>query len=116
MLEAAFGFNTVREILKLYVGETPDITPRTQHFVYTKYLIVRQKGILQRVTGKMRAHNMPGIYDVYVKPKKGTLLIPPLSMGHRYAYVIARGESERTAVKLAESAAREIRFWLRKVR
>ncbi|MER1987572.1 MAG: ATP-grasp domain-containing protein [Solibacillus sp.] len=116
MLEAAFGFNTVREILKLYVGETPDITPRTQHFVYTKYLIVRRKGILQRVTGKMRAHNTPGIYDVYVKPKKGTLLIPPLSMGHRYAYVIARGDSERTAVKLAESAAREIRFWLRKVR
>lgn len=114
MLEAAFGFNTVREILKLYVGMTPNLKRRTQHFVYTKYLIVKRKGILQRVTGKTRAQNAPGIYDVYIKPKKGTLLIPPLSMGHRYAYVIARGENEHTAVKLAESAAREIRFWLRK--
>lgn len=112
MLEAAFGFNAVREILKLYTGETPDIKRRTAHFVYTKYLIVRKKGILQRVTGKTRAQQSPGIFDVYVKPKKGTLLIPPLSMGHRYAYVIARGEHERAAVKLAEGAAREIRFWL----
>lgn len=114
MLEAAFGFQTVREVLKLYTGIAPDVTRRTKHFVYTKYLIMKRKGILQRVTGKTRAQAIPGIYDVYIKPKKGTLLIPPLSMGHRYAYVIARADNERAAVRLAERAAKEIRFWLRR--
>lgn len=116
MLEAAFGLNVVRETLKLYTGQTPSITPHAQHYVYTKYLIVRKKGILQRVTGKARARSSPGIFDVYVKPKKGALLIPPLSMGHRYAYIIGQATNEREAVKLAENAARELKFWMRSLK
>ena len=115
MIEAAFGFNLVEQTLKLFIGETPNFEPAYKNFVYTKYLIVSQKGILERVTGKNRAMNSPGIYDVYIKPKKGTLLIPPLSMGHRYAYIIAKGSSIQEAVKLANRAASEIRFHMRKV-
>lgn len=115
MLQAAFGINVVEETLKLFVGEEPNFTRSKEHFVYTKYLVVRRKGILQKVTGKGRAIKSPGVYDVYVKPKKGTLLIPPLSMGHRYAYIIAKGKSIRQAVKYAETAAREIQFHMRMV-
>ncbi len=114
MLQAAFGFNLAEETLKLYLGGIPSVTTRTKNYVYTQYLIVSEKGILEKVTGKGRAKRSPGVVEVYVKPKKGTRLIPPLSMGHRYAYVIAAGESMETAEKFAKNAASEITFQLMK--
>ncbi|MEK4627705.1 ATP-grasp domain-containing protein [Solibacillus sp. FSL R7-0682] len=113
MIEAAYGINLVEQTLKLFLGEEPDLQPTQHYFVYTKYLIVKRKGILERVTGKLRATKSPGVYDVYIKPKKGTLLIPPLSMGHRYAYIIAQGKSISEAVRLANQASRLIKFHMR---
>ncbi|MBS4179324.1 ATP-grasp domain-containing protein [Lederbergia citrea] len=112
MLEAAFGFSLVEETLKLYLGESPSVVPKYSNYVFTQYVIVSKKGILEKVTGKGRAGRSTGVVHVYVKPKKGTILNPPLSMGHRYAYVIARGESMEEAKKLAKNAAKEIEFHL----
>ncbi|WP_370044977.1 ATP-grasp domain-containing protein [Lysinibacillus sp. RC79] len=113
MLHAAFGFNLVEETLKLFLGERPDINPKHRKFVYTKYVIVESKGILEKVLGRNRATNSSGVVDVYVKPKRGTLLIPPLSMGHRYAYVIAEGATLAEAKNKAINAAKEIKFVLK---
>ncbi|MFE3577540.1 ATP-grasp domain-containing protein [Lysinibacillus sp. NPDC059133] len=113
MLHAAFGFNLVEETLKLFLGERPNINPKHRKFVYTKYVIVESKGILEKVLGRNRATNLPGVVDVYVKPKRGTLLTPPLSMGHRYAYVIAEGATLAEAKNKAINAAKEIKFILK---
>jgi len=113
MLHAAFGFSLVEETLKLFLGEQPDIKPKHRKFVYTKYIIVESKGILEKVLGRNRATNSPGVVDVYVKPKRGTLLTPPLSMGHRYAYVIAEGATLAEAKNKAIEAAKEIKFILK---
>ncbi|WP_369595849.1 ATP-grasp domain-containing protein [Lysinibacillus pakistanensis] len=113
MIFAAFGFNLVEETLKLLLGEPPNIQPRHKKFVYTKYVIVESKGILERVIGRTRASKSPGVVDVYVKPRRGTLLTPPLSMGHRYAYVIAEGTTLSEAKQNAVNAAREIKFILK---
>ncbi|MGE7674349.1 ATP-grasp domain-containing protein [Lysinibacillus sp. NPDC094403] len=113
MLHAAFGFNLVEETLKLFLGERPDINPKHRKFVYTKYVIVESKGILEKVIGRNKATKSPGVVDVYVKPKRGTLLTPPLSMGHRYAYVIAEGATLTEAKNKAFNAAKEIKFILK---
>ncbi|MDM5233043.1 ATP-grasp domain-containing protein [Lysinibacillus pakistanensis] len=113
MIFAAFGFNLVEETLKLLLGEPPNIQPRHKKFVYTKYVIVESKGILERVIGRTRASKSPGVVDVYVKPRRGTLLTPPLSMGHRYAYVIAEGTTLSEAKQNAVNAAKEIKFILK---
>lgn len=112
MIQAAFGFNLVEETLKLFLGENPVILPKHKKYVYTKYIIATKKGILEKVTGKGRAAKSPGVTDVYVKSKKGTLIIPPLSMGHRYAYVIATGSTLAEAKSRANAAASEITFHL----
>ncbi|AXI00023.1 ATP-grasp domain-containing protein [Sporosarcina sp. PTS2304] len=112
MLKVAFGFDVVEETLKLYVGDVPNLTPMHQRYVYTQYVIVDQKGILEKVTGKGRAMKSAGVKEVYIKPKKGTWLTPPLSMGHRYAYVIASGDTLEEAKALAKSAAQHIQFHL----
>ncbi len=113
MIEAAFGFNLVEETLKIFIGETPNITPKHRKYVYTQYVVINEKGILTKVTGKNKAKKLPGILEVYIKPKKGTLLMPPLSMGHRYAYVIATGTSMEEAKIRAKNAADEITFHLK---
>lgn len=113
MLKAAFGFDLVEETLKLYLGQRPSIIQKQRNFVFTQYVIVEKKGILEKVTGKKRARNSPGVVEVYVKPKKGTLLTPPLSMGHRYAYIIAQGRTMELAKGLAKKAAEEIKFHLK---
>jgi biotin carboxylase len=112
MILAAFGFNLVEETLKLYLGESPSLIPKCTNYVFTQHVIVSEKGILEKVTGKRKAMRSPGVVKVFVKPKKGTKLTPPLSMGHRYAYVIATGASMEEAKKLAKSAANEIQFHL----
>ncbi|WP_066295202.1 ATP-grasp domain-containing protein [Bacillus sp. FJAT-29937] len=114
MLQAAFGYSLVKETLLLQLGGSPSLVPKHKKFVYTQYLIVSEKGILERVSGKGRARKSPGVVDVYVKPRKGTLLLPPLSMGHRYAYVIAAGESMEEAKSYAKNAVNEIKFHLKK--
>ena len=113
MLLAAFGFSLVEETLKLFLGEQPNVTPRHRKFIFTKYVIVESKGVLERVIGRTRATKSPGVVDVYVKPRKGTYLTPPLSMGHRYAYVIAEGKSLSQAKNNAVTAAKEIKFLLK---
>lgn len=112
MLFAAFGFSLVEETLKLFLGEQPNIVPRHRKFIYTKYVILERSGILERVIGKNRATKSTGVVDVYVKPKKGTYLTPPLSMGHRYAYVIAEGPTLDEAKNNAIAATKEIQFVL----
>lgn len=114
MLQAAFGYSLVKETLLLQLGGSPSLVSKHKKFVYTQYLIVSEKGILERVSGKGRARKSPGVVDVYVKPRKGTLLLPPLSMGHRYAYVIAAGESMEEAKSYAKNAVNEIKFHLKK--
>jgi biotin carboxylase len=114
MIRAAFGYSLVEETLKLLMGETPSLVKSTNHYVFTQYVILENKGILEKVTGKGRAAATPGVVEVYVKPKSGTYVTPPLSMGHRYAYVIARGDTLEEAENIAKQAANEITFHLRR--
>ncbi len=64
------------------------------------------------VTGRNRAWRYEGVDDVYIKPKRGTYLHPPLSMGHRYAYVMASSSTKEEAKTIAKAAAKEIHFHL----
>ena len=52
------------------------------------------------------------VHCVYIQPKKGSLLVPPRSMGNRYAYVIATGDSKEEAKRNAKTAASKIQFIL----
>ncbi|HEY2421188.1 MAG TPA: ATP-grasp domain-containing protein, partial [Neobacillus sp.] len=114
MIQTAFGYNLVKETLKLQIGDTPSIEKQKNKFVFTQYVIVNNSGVLEKVTGKEKARKSPGVVEVYVKPRKGTTITPPLSMGHRYAYVIATGDTMEEAQSVAKKAAQEIKFHIKK--
>lgn len=112
LIECGLGVNLVKETLKMTQGLQPNTEPQYRRHVFAQYLISTKTGTLQKVTGRNKASRSPGVMAVYVKPRKGALLRPPLSMGHRYAYVIATGESEKAAEENAKQAAAKIEFWL----
>jgi biotin carboxylase len=114
MIQTAFGYNLVKETLKLQIGDTPSIEKQKNKFVFTQYVIVNNSGVLEKVTGKEKARKSPGVVEVYIKPRKGTTITPPLSMGHRYAYVIATGDTMEEAQSVAKKAAQEIKFHIKK--
>ncbi|WP_017753913.1 ATP-grasp domain-containing protein [Calidifontibacillus oryziterrae] len=110
MIHAAFGYSLVEETIKMLIGEVPTLNKRINNFVYTQHVTVKKKGVLEKVTGRAKARRTPGVVEVYVKPRRGTVLIPPMSMGHRYAYVIAIGDTMKKARKIAKEAAKLIKF------
>lgn len=111
-LEIGLGINLVKETLKLAMGQTPNLTPRRKRQTFAQYVTVNQTGRLEKVVGKNDAINSPNVHCVYIQPKKGSLLVPPRSMGNRYAYVIATGDSKEEAKRNAKSAASKIQFIL----
>lgn len=112
MIEEAFGINLVEETIKLYLGYEPYLVRRYEKYIYTHYITIGSYGKLLKVTGRDAATNYPGVREVYVKPRKGATMMPPISMGHRYGYVIASGDTLDEAKKNAVNAASKIKFYL----
>ncbi|APH05122.1 ATP-grasp domain-containing protein [Bacillus weihaiensis] len=112
MIHYATGINLVKEILKVSLGERPTLEKTKNHFIYTHYLTVERRGQLLKIVGKDKASQHSGVREVLLKPRKGSILTPPKSMGDRYGYVIASGHSSEEAKKNAIQASKEIRFYL----
>jgi biotin carboxylase len=113
LIKYGLGINLVQETLRMALGEEPDLIPQYKRNMFVQYLTVSQSGILEKVTGMNRALRSEGVQEVFVRPRKGARLKPPLSMGNRYAYVIATGDSEENARDNAKIAAAQIQFRLR---
>lgn len=110
IIEVAYGINLVEETIKLFAGLEPDLVKKHNQFVYTQYLTVDSTGELIKVTGRKRCSRISGVEEVFIKPKKGKILRPPLSMGDRYGYVMASSNTKEEAMRIAKTAAGEIRF------
>lgn len=111
-IQIGLGINLVKETLKFAIGQDFNIQPKYKVPCFAQYVVVSEAGILEKVIGKNKATKSPGVKTVYVKPCKGAVLTPPISMGNRYAYVIATGDSEEEAKKNAKQAAAQIHFCL----
>lgn len=112
MIEEAFGINLVMETIKIYLGEEPDLIRKKKQSIHTSYITLHSTGVLLDIEGVKQAALYPGVVDVKVKPSIGATIMPPLSMGHRYGYVMAVGESLEEAKERAENAARVIKFYI----
>ncbi|MEH6979779.1 ATP-grasp domain-containing protein, partial [Bacillus pseudomycoides] len=110
MIEVGHGINLVQETIQLMLGNKPSLNKKHYKYVYTHYLTVDSRGRLIRVTGKKRSSKYPGVEEIYIKPKKGTILKPPKSMGDRCGYILAASFSKQEAKRIALEAAKEISF------
>jgi len=114
-IETAYGINLVKETLRLAIGNEPDFTCKYKKETFLQYVIVPKAGRLIKVTGRNNAMNCRGVEQVYIKPKKDSIIIPPVSMAYRYAYVIATGKTSGDAMENAKYGASKIKFHLREI-
>lgn len=112
MIEEAFGINLVEETIKLYTGNAPNLERKFEKHIFTHYITIGSTGRLLKVAGTNHAINEIGVKEVYIKPSIGDMLTPPTTMGHRYGYVMATGETSEEARENALRAARHIKFYL----
>ncbi len=112
IIKYGLGINLVEETIKFALRQEINITPKYQMYTFAKYITCEEQGILERVSGRNGALKSNGVITVFIKPRRGTILYPPISMGNRYAYVIANGLSEFGAIKNAKDAANKIKFHL----
>jgi len=112
LVKAGLGINLVKETLKILIGQKPNLKPKYTRNVFAQYVTVSESGILKRVIGRNISLKAPGVIKVYIKPRKGSFLTPPLSMGNRYAYIIATGNTAEEAKINARFAASHISFKL----
>lgn len=112
IIEVGYGINLVEETIQLMLGNAPCFAKEHSKYVYAHYLTVDMKGKLIKVTGKNRSSNYPGVDEVYIKPRQGKILRPPLSMGDRCGYVLASSNDKEESKNIAKKAASEIRFYL----
>ncbi|MBT2618672.1 MULTISPECIES: ATP-grasp domain-containing protein [unclassified Bacillus (in: firmicutes)] len=110
IIEVGYGINLVEETIQLLLGNKPNLKRKHSKNIYVHYITIDKKGILVNVTGRNKAASYPGVEEVYIKPRQGKKLRPPLSMGDRYGYVLASSDSEENAKKIAQNAAKEISF------
>ncbi len=115
MIEISTGINLVEQTLKYSLGQSYNIKPKYKKPCFAQYVILDKSGKLKRVVGKNRAKKSKGVKAVYIKPRKGTWLKPPVSMGQRYAYVIATGKTDQEARLNAKAGADNIKFSLSEV-
>lgn len=112
LIQEAFGFNYAEQILALYLGEKPSLKKMKEETVYAHYLTVEEPGKLVNISGLEGALQQSGILEVYIKPHKGSILYPPLSMGNRYGFILAKGKTKIEAKNNALKSAAQIKFHL----
>lgn len=111
-LQIGLGYNLVEEHLKLSMNLDPNFEPRHEIHTFAEYITLNKNGTLERITGRDRVLESEGVKFVFVKPKKGTYLTTPTSLGNRYAYIIATGDTKEKAKENAKSAASKMHFHL----
>ncbi|WP_059171354.1 ATP-grasp domain-containing protein [Bacillus sp. FJAT-27445] len=112
LIKHAYGFNYAEQILNLYMGKKPVLERKHEQSVFAHFFTVNCVGRLLNITGLQEARKSREIVDMYIKPKKGQILSPPLSMGHRYGYVIAKGATKEDARLNALLASSKVVFEL----
>lgn len=112
IIEVGYGINLVEETIQLMLGNEPHLTKKHRKYVYAHYLTVDSRGKLIKVTGKELSSQYPGVEEVYIKPRQGQILRPPLSMGDRYGYILASSYFKMEAKRIAMRAASNIHFYL----
>ncbi|WOV89033.1 ATP-grasp domain-containing protein [Sporosarcina oncorhynchi] len=112
MVEEAYGINIVEQTIKMYVGLEPDLIRIRNQPIYTSYITIAGMGYLLKIDGLEEVNTIPEIIDVHLTPKIGSLMLPALSMGYRYGYVMAKSDTQEEAKYYAEYAASLLKFYL----
>ncbi len=109
------GVDTVRELIRMSVGETPDLIVGRSRGAVLRFPEAHT-GTVEAVTGVEEAMKVPGVRDAEVYAKPGDWVRPLTSGSDRIGHIIALADSREAAEAAVTEAERRIRVRVRPAR
>lgn len=109
MIPWVTGIDTVRELIRLSVGETPDFSQPLQRGAVLRFPEVAP-GRVRRISGVEAARRIPGITDLEVYCREGETVRPLTSGGDRVGHIIAMAETRAAALAAVREAEQTLRI------
>ncbi|MBO4205255.1 ATP-grasp domain-containing protein [Micromonospora echinofusca] len=107
-IEAALGVPVLREVVRMHLGEQPQLTPTRRRGAATRYLMPPAAGRVTAVHGVALAGRIPGVTDVEVRLAPGAVVGAPTSNHQLYGHVVATAQTPAEAARRADTAANQI--------
>lgn len=104
------GVDMVEGIIKIALGEAPDVTPKFRKGSCVRYYMEPVKGEITEIAGLDEAKAVEGVKDVILMKKVGDMAVPLRSSSDRIGLVIAQADNAQKAVQVCEEALRRIKI------
>lgn len=100
----ASGVDLYKRAIQIALGEEPDpINEKFEYFCIERGILTRP-GKLLSIEGIEKAKKIPGICEIIITKKIGSILNQPTSNIDKIGHIIAKGKTLEEAVELAEKA------------
>ncbi len=107
LVKLATGISLVREVLRMALGQAPDLTARHEKAAAIRFGSA-YPGTVRRILGADIARGLPDVADVGLEVSPGGTVGTLTNDHDRVAYVIASGNSTYEACRTAETALAHI--------
>lgn|GEM_PF-138368 len=110
LVDHSLGISCLELVIRQYLGEPlpADAVPATPVAGAAIRYLTAPPGRVVAIRGQGRAAALPGVQEVVLKPKPGSVLGPLRRNGDRAGHVLVVAETAQLAQLVAEAAAREI--------
>jgi biotin carboxylase len=108
LVELAFGFPYMEQVLRMHVGEEFTFAPATRKAAAARHLTAPTSGSVRAVHGTSLAERAPGVTAVDVKVEPGDWVIPAVSNHEVVGHVVAVAATAAEAGARADAALAQI--------
>lgn len=108
LVELAYGIRYREQVVRMHLGERPDLTPARSGGAASRYLMARERGTVRAVYGADLAGRIDGVSEVEVKAVPGYQVGPPTSNHELYGHVVAAATTSAEAGRRADAALAQI--------
>jgi biotin carboxylase len=109
IVEASSGICMPQALVRLLLGEDPDIRPVYHRGACYKFF-APPAGVFQEALGVSEASRLPGILDFGFQMSAGTIVSPIAGDADRPGYAVATGDTREQAIENADRAIASVRF------
>jgi biotin carboxylase len=109
LLDAAYDFNPWEALLRIELGERPDL-PREPKQLAGVWILHPGAGTVEAVEGLAEVERMPSVKRVHCAARRGTVIAPRTGSGQAVGSVVCVGASYDALVRDLERAKGLVRF------
>ena len=107
-VELATGITYREQVVRMHVGQVPDLVATRSRAAAARYVAARQAGKVRTVHGVDLAHQVPGVEDVEIHAHPGDVVALPTSNHELCGHVLASADTPAEAAAQAETACSQI--------